>query len=90
MVEDFFGLAPEGSESSCSSKSAVRFSISSGIRNSEDHLDFIVDSLVEREASLKGTLEDCKETSTQDAKTNNERPQRTFESPGEQVDPGET
>ena len=48
LVEDFFGLAPEGSECSCSSKSAVRFSMSSGKRNSEDDLDFAVDCLVDR------------------------------------------
>ena len=53
LVEDFFGLAPEGSECSCSSKNAVRFSMSSGKRNSEEDLDFAVDCLVVR-GMIKG------------------------------------
>ena len=53
LVEDFFGLAPEGSECSCSSKNAVRFSMSSGKRNSEEDLDFAVDCLVDR-GMIKG------------------------------------
>ena len=48
LVEDFFGLVPEGSECSCSSQSTVRFSMSSGKRNSKEDLDFAVDSLVHR------------------------------------------
>ena len=89
LVEDFFSLVPEGSECSCSSKYAVRFSMSSGKRNSEEYLDFTLDCVVDR-GMIKGAVEDCGETSTRDAKTNNERPQMTFGTSGDQVDPGET
>ena len=53
LVEDFFGLAPEGSECSCSSNNAVRFAMSSGKRKSEEDLDFAVDCLVDR-GMIKG------------------------------------